>query len=193
MAVLRAMSFSNKASLLGYNIKGLLICLLMGVAGASRAQWFLPESVGARGGFSFGGSRTPEFSQAEGFIDWNLPWKTESEKGWFLQTKLNLSAGWMDANSIGAFEGTIGPAVALGHRHFPLSLEGGVGPAYISHYRFGGANFGENFQFTSYLGVNFDLTPHWRLGYRYQHMSNAGLAPSNPGLNLNMFALSYVF
>ena len=193
MAVSGAMSFSNKASLGGNTIKGLVIYLLLVTACASRAQFFLPESTGIRGGYSFGGSHTPEFVQAEGFIDWNLPWKTESESGWFLQTKLNLSAGCMRAYGIDAFEGTLGPAVALGHRHFPLSLEGGVGPAYISHYRFGGANFGENFQFSSFLGVNFDLTPQWRVGYRYQHMSNAGLAPSNPGLNLNMFALSYIF
>ena len=29
--------------------------------------------------------------------------------------------------------------------------------------------------------------------YRYQHMSNAGIATPNPGLNLHMVAFSYLF
>jgi hypothetical protein len=50
-----------------------------------------------------------------------------------------------------------------------------------------------DFQFTSHLGVNWDFAPHWRVGYRFQHMSNAGLATPNPGLNLHIFSVSYRF
>jgi hypothetical protein len=41
--------------------------------------------------------------------------------------------------------------------------------------------------------LNWDFATHWRLGYRFQHMSNAGLSQPNPGLNMHMFALSYLF
>jgi hypothetical protein len=184
---------SKSVSRLAYRIQGLIAFVLITTAGMGRAQYFVPESVGARAGFSFTGSQSTEFTQAEAFADWNVPLKTESESGWFLQTKLNLSAGWLTGNGINAAVGTLAPAVAFGQRHFPLWLEGGVGPTLISQYQFGSQDFGEHLQFTSFVGVNYDLTPHWRLGYRYQHMSNAGFAKSNPGLNLNMFALSYVF
>jgi hypothetical protein len=169
------------------------IVLLLAVASVGRAQWYVPESVGARGGFSSTGQAAAEFKQAEGFADWNIPLKTESDSGWFLQTKLNLSAGWLGGNGINAVVGTLGPAVAFGKRRFPLSLEGGISPTVLSEYHFGSVNFGRELQFTSYLGVNVDLSRHWRVGYRYQHMSNAGFARSNPGLNLNMFALSCLF
>ena len=193
MAISDAMFSSNKVSWLGYSHKGLIACVLVAVAGAARAQYLVPESVGARGGFSFSGTQTGDLSSVEAFANWNLPWKLESSSGWYLDTRLNLSAGWLGGNGVNGAVATLSPAVALGRRHFPLWLEGGLGPTFISEYHFGSVNFGQELQFTSFLGLNVDLTSHWRLGYRYQHMSNAGLAPSNPGLNLNMFALSYVF
>jgi hypothetical protein len=187
---------TKKASRLGYRIEALIAFTLVAGTFTGRSQYlqyFVPESVGARGGNSFTGGQGGEFWQTEAFADWNLPLKTESNSGWYLQTKLNLSVGWLGGTGINAAEGTLAPAVAFGRRHFPLWLEGGIGPTFISQYDFGLVNFGEQLQFTSFVGVNFDLTPHWRLGYRFQHMSNAGFAKSNPGLNLNMFALSYAF
>jgi len=187
------MFFSKKLPRLGYSVKGLVVFALLTTAGMGRAQFYVPESAGARAGFSFTGSLSTQFNQAEAFADWYLPWKAESESGWYLQTKLNLSVGCLNGNGVNAAVGTLEPAVALGRRHFPLSLEGGVGPTFIGHDRFGSQDFGEQLQFTSFVGVNYDLTARWRLGYRFQHMSNAGFAKSNPGLNLNMFALSYAF
>ncbi len=168
---------------------------VLATAGAARAQDFLlPDFIGTRGGFSTSGQAAANFIQVEGFADWNLPWKGESESGWFLQTKLNIAAGWLDSSGNAAFVGSLGPAVAFGKRRFPASLEGGISPTLLSHYRFDTVNLGQSFQSTSYLGVNVDLTEHWRVGYRYQHVSNGGLnGRSNPGLNLNMFALSYAF
>ena len=160
---------------------------------AGQAQGLIPESIGARGGFSSGSVRTASFFQAELFAEWNLPLRTESDSGWFLQPKVSLSGGWLGGNGVNAVVGTAGPAFVFGQRRFPLSLEGGVSPTLLSQYQFGSADFGQTLQFTTYLGLNLDLTRHWRLGYRHQHMSNGGLARENPGLNLNMFALSYAF
>jgi hypothetical protein len=42
-------------------------------------------------------------------------------------------------------------------------------------------------------GLSFEISSRIRLSYRFQHMSNAGLGLHNPGLNLNMFGISYVF
>jgi len=172
---------------LAYWVAGGLLAIAAG------AQEYIPESVGARGGFSIGGQRAAAFMQAEAFADWKLPLTTESDSGWFLQTKVSLSVGWLGANGVNGVVGTLGPALTFGQRRFPLSLEGGISPTLISRYEFGTVNLGQELQFTTYLGLNLDLTRHWRLGYRFQHMSNADLAPSNPGLNMNMFSLSYAF
>ena len=80
-----------------------------------------------------------------------------------------------------------------GPRELPVSLEGGVSPTGLSRSEFGSKDFGTEIQFTSHVGLNWDFATHWRLSYRFQHMSNADLGTKNPGLNLNMLALSYVF
>jgi hypothetical protein len=83
--------------------------------------------------------------------------------------------------------------VVLSRGRLPVSLDGGVSPTLLSRSEFGSKDFGTDIQFTSHIGVNWDFAAHWRLGYRFQHMSNADLVPQNRGLNMHMFALSYVF
>jgi hypothetical protein len=61
----------------------------------------------------------------------------------------------------------------------------------LSSYKFETRSFGTDIQFTSHVGLNWDFAAHWRLGYRFQHMSNASLSRDNPGLNLHLLALSY--
>ena len=63
----------------------------------------------------------------------------------------------------------------------------------LSRDEFGSKDLGGNFQFTSHAGLNWDFAEHFRVGYRFQHMSNAGLREPNPGLNLHLFAVSYLF
>jgi len=185
------MSFSKTSLFRIDNRAWLMVCLVAAAAAAS-AQEFRVESFGGRYGLSFGDQRG-SFTEGEGFVDLNLPWGWDLGSSWNLQTKLNASAGWLGGNSQESLVASIGPALSLRPARFPLSVEGGVSPTYLSDYIFGKWNFGTAFQFTSYIGVNLDFTKHLRLGYRFQHMSNAGLSANNPGLNMNMFALSYVF
>ena len=37
------------------------------------------------------------------------------------------------------------------------------------------------------------ITKHFTLGWRFQHMSNAGIYKANPGLNQQMLSTSYSF
>jgi lipid A 3-O-deacylase len=168
--------------------------LILGIAipGLSLAQSFEIESAGARFGSSLA-SRIDDFYQAEAFSNWNLPWGWDLGRKWFLQSRLDVSVGWLGESGHDAALGTLGPTVLLSREHFPLSIEGGSSPTLLSRHNFGAADLGSDFQFTSHAGLNADLSAHWRLGYRFQHMSNAGLATFNPGLNLHLFAVSYLF
>jgi len=159
---------------------------------AVRAEDFRLESIGARGGLS-ATSGGEQFNQAEAFANWNLAWGWDLGKEWRLQSRLDLSLGWLGNSGHDAAIGTVGPSLVLGRERLPVSLEGGVSPTLLSHYEFGAKNFGTEFQFTSHVGLNWDLAPHWRLSYRFQHMSNAGLASKNPGLNMHLFGVSYLF
>ena len=157
----------------------------------SQAQDFGLESVGGRIGLS-PNQHGRDFRQAEGFVDCNLPWKWDLGKEWYLQSRLDFSAGWL-ANSVDdAAVFTTGPSFLVGRQRLPFSFEVGFSPTLLSNHDFGTRNFGTPFQFTSHFGLNWDLG-HFRVGYRFQHMSNADISQNNPGLSMQMVALSYRF
>jgi hypothetical protein len=166
-------------------------CLLLW-PGIGRAEGFYLESVGVRGGISANHS-SRYFHEADAFANFNLPWGWELGKEWSLQTRLDVSAGWVGDGGGDAAILTAGPSVVLGRKRLPVSLEGGVSPTFLSRHEFGSKNLGMNFQITSHVALNWDFARHWRVSASFQHMSNAGLASKNPGLNLYLFALSYRF
>lgn len=133
------------------------------------------------------------FRQAEVFVDFKLPWRTEISTNWMVQTRFDLSAGWLAKNRSDAFITTAGPSVVLSRRNCPVTLDLGFNPTYLSRYVFPARNFGIPFQFTSHAGLDWNVSSHLRLGYRFQHMSSGGLGSPNPGLNLNMFTVSCRF
>lgn len=110
-----------------------------------------------------------------------------------MQPRLDLSAGWLGDQGGDAAIATVGPTLVFGRKQFPLFLEGGVSPTIILGDDFTTKDFGTPFQFTSHVGVGWDCAAHVRISYRYQHMSNAGLSDHNPGLNLHVIGLSYLF
>ena len=161
------------------------------------ADFFSLESVGARGGFP-ADSRGDGFRQAEAFANFDMPWQfgfkglfSDGEYRFRIQTE--CSAGWLGREGHDAFIGTAGLVLVARYDNWPVFLQGGSLPTVISRDKFGDKDIGSLFQFTTYGGINWDITRHLRLGYRFQHMSNAGLSPHNPGLNFHMAALSYVF
>ena len=176
----------------GIRVAGWVSAGLLVGAVAGRGEGFSLESVGARGGFQADHSDR-DFGQLEGFANLNLPWGWNLGREWHVQSRLDLSVGWLGVRGDNAVIGTVGPSLVLSRARLPLSLEGGVSPTFLSRHEFRSANFGTDFQFTSYLGLNWEFIRHWRVGYRFQHMSNAGLSTPNPGLNMHMFALSYLF
>ncbi len=186
------MTFDKIHSFRLVSSKGLGIGLFLAMTLGSFAEGLHLESAGARFGFYQGGA-DESFHQAEAFLNWNLPFAWELGHSWHLQSRLDASAGWLGDSSANAAIFTAGPSVLLQRNSFPLSLEGGVSPTVLTHTDFPSKDLGFPFQFTSHLGLNFDILSRIRLSYRFQHMSNGGLGPHNPGLNLHLFGLSYLF
>ncbi len=171
----------------------LLITLLLGLmlCGTSHADntW----TVGFRGGVSEGDVDDEDFQQYELYINYALPWRWQSTGGWFLNTHLNGTAGALRGAGETGFIGSLGPGIAVGKAGIPVVLAIGVSPTLLSKDHFDDAELGGKFHFTSHLGVFFQLGQRWELGYRFQHMSNAGLKKTNPGLDMHMFQLGYRF
>jgi hypothetical protein len=170
----------------------ILGCALPFVSQAlEKEQEFRFQSAGARIGFP-AENTSQHFRQAEAFLNYNL-WGWNLSTNWHLQSRIDLSAGWVGQHGDNAFIGTLGPSLELSRARFPLSLEAGFSPTYISSYHFGTTDLGANAQFTSHIGLNWDITSHLRLGYRFQHMSNAGIREPNPGFNLHVVSVGYLF
>jgi len=156
----------------------------------SRAQDFF---AGVRGGASWDGAGdNGHFYQAEWFGGYNFRYRLEYSK-WFLRPGVDASVGWINNGDTSGFIGTIGPLVELGRGRFPITVEAGAAPTILSQQRFPSRDFGDNFQFTSHVGLNWRMTDHLTLGLRVQHMSNAGINRINPGLNMGFLSLKYIF
>jgi len=148
--------------------------------------------VGARGGTSFE-KDAGNFRQVEAFEGVNLPWRCNSGFGLSFQPRVEVSEGCIDGGSEGGFIGTLGPVIELRERRFPVTLDFGVSPTLLSRYNFNQRDLGGRFQFTDHAGLDLHITKYFTVGWRFQHMSNAGIYKRNPGLNLQMLSASYSF
>jgi Lipid A 3-O-deacylase (PagL) len=186
MVCLRALSRCGGPATLTF------IFLLAAALANAKAESFNLDSAGARFGVS-ANSSSKNFYQSEAFLDLKLPWSWDLGRSWRVRTGLDASLGWLGNQYEDGAIGVVAPFLTLGREGFPVHLDAGVGPTGISRTEYVSKDFGVQIQFTSFAGLYWDFARHFRLGYRYQHMSNASIGRSNPGLNLHMVGLSYLF
>jgi lipid A 3-O-deacylase len=166
----------------------LLIVFFATSGSAGEYNW---NRAGIRAGFT-DQSSTKYFSKYQAYAAFGLPWKWRSHQGWTLGTFIEINAGIVISEG-NAFVGSIGPGLYLMTPGQGVAIVAGVYPTYLGQSKFGTEDFGETFQFVSEIGVNLDFCRNWTVGYRFQHMSNAGIASENPGLNMHMIELGYHF
>jgi hypothetical protein len=159
---------------------------------AAEADRFSFDSAGAR--FAFAATHSARgFRAGEAFLDCDLPGAWQLGKSFSLEARVDFTAGWLGRAGLDAVTSSAGPAFVLKYKDVPLALEAGSSSVLLSRHEFEIVDLGGPFQFTTHIGLSWDIARHWRAGYRYQHTSNAGLDKRNPGLNLHAFAFSYVF
>jgi lipid A 3-O-deacylase len=171
---------------------GLLVGFALSGTNSSSAADFDLESAGARAGIGANGV-AEHMSQVEAFAILNLPLAWWNDGHWQLQTRLEMTAGWLGGEGENAVIGSMGPGMLLNLGKTHLSLEVGFSPTLVSRHRYGPLDIGSDLQFTTHIGLNYDIGKHFRIDYRFQHMSNGGLSHPNPGLNMHLFGVSYLF
>tara|TARA_R110000868_G_scaffold84511_3_gene238181 strand:+ start:3345 stop:3947 length:603 start_codon:yes stop_codon:yes gene_type:complete len=79
--------------------------------------------------------------------------------------------------------------------NYPLTLEFGIGVAYVHEEKFGGVDIGSYYQFEDRLGllIGLDAQQNSELAIRYIHYSNGGFNTKNPGLDFLSLAYLYRF
>jgi hypothetical protein len=144
---------------------------LLSLACHSEAQDYV---VGVRGGSSFEND-AGDFRQVEAFGGAYLPWQWGSNNDFHLKPRVEGSAGDLNDRGENGFVGTLGPVIDLREGKFPVSLEGGVSLTGLSRYNFKDKDLGGCFEFTDHVGLDWRVTKNFTLGWRYQHMSYAGI------------------
>jgi lipid A 3-O-deacylase len=141
-----------------------------------------------------------------GGIALQWPWASRWNvfESWFLGGYTEASFSYWDGEkrrggsaSLGDFGLT--PVLRL-ERQEPIIgtlpyVEFGVGIHGLTNTRVGDKNLDIPFTFGEYLGggLRFGDQGRFELGYRFQHLSNAGLGDPNPGINFHIFRLGYYF
>jgi len=159
------------------------------VVGGADENWV---EIGARLGYSkdVGGEN---FTQLEIATAYRLPSSWMLDDGWILESRVNASVGALDGGDETGAIVTIGPGLAWVSPSQQYAIEAGISPTLMSQHEYGGADFGGNFQFTSFVGVNARLGEQIAATVRVQHMSNASIYSPNPGLDQMMLGIHYRF
>ncbi|HUA67270.1 MAG TPA: acyloxyacyl hydrolase [Candidatus Saccharimonadales bacterium] len=180
---------SGKGTGLRRMMKFAVTVLLLSLAFHSDAQNYL---AGVRGGTSFE-KDAGNFQQVDVFAGRYLPWLWGGTNGLNIKPRWEASAGCLHNEGKEAAVGTTGPVFEMRIKNFPLTVEGGVSLSALSRSDFPDRDLGGWFEFTDHAGINWHINKQFTVGWRYQHMSNAGIYAKNPGLNLQMLSATYNF
>jgi lipid A 3-O-deacylase len=134
--------------------------------------------------------------------DWNKKWFDTGS--WHLGGYWDASLGYWDNDSPGKTNSSLAdigftPVFRFqSNNRTGLSpyVEAAVGIHFLSKTSVSTQrSFGSSFQFGDHLGLGlrFGDKGQYDVGYRYQHLSNAGLKDPNQGINYNQVRFQYYF
>jgi lipid A 3-O-deacylase PagL len=157
-------------------------------------------SLGPRYGFSrsdpvLGKRQTESFDLVDIAATFRLPWSSPlGESPWSAETRLITSAGALFAAGNTGFIATFVPDVALTGWKGLVSLDAGVGLAFLSREKYGVQDFGGPVQFVLTGALQFHPISHAFAGFRFQHCSDAGMYGSESlGIDLYLIEVGYRF
>ncbi len=151
---------------------------------------------------NYGFDNDHDVQKAEVALLWDSGWAWGNPQGWQvdLQWEVNV-ARWFsnsDHNPHDLWEFGASPVVRIAwwrHDWVPF-LELSVGPRLLTGTRTSDDHvISTAFQFSEYAGVGVTVGKDRRFtaGYRYQHLSNAGIKEPNPGTTFHVIYLRYRF
>src|SRR5512133_159060 len=142
-------------------------------------------------------SRRVYFRQYDAFAEYKLPWDWRDSSGWGIRPYANVSLGALNGGGETGFIGSIGSALVLNHPESGFTTDLGINFNLLDKKHLGSMDFGSILQFGAYLGFGYRFDNRLKISYRLQHISNGHIIyPSNtpnPGLDMHMLGISYVF
>ncbi len=142
-------------------------------------------------------SRDQYFHWYEAFAVHTLPWDWRSSSGWGVTPNAGFTLGALDGGGEIGFIGSVGTALILNKREPGFTTDLGINANLLDRRQFGRMDFGSILQFSAYIGINYSFKNGLKFGYRLLHISNGHIIYAertpNPGLDMHMFGISYVF
>ncbi len=120
------------------------------------------------------------------FRHWQLRahWEINLQ-GWWAERPSRHESGWIAG---------ITPVVQYVYRsQFTPYVELGIGLKYLSDIQMGDTYKSTQFQFGDLVGFGMQLGHHLQIGFRFLHISNAGIETPNPGTNFYGIKMDYLF
>lgn len=182
-----------------FSLRTALVSMLLAGAStaASAAEWGNPGIHAA-----YGRDPSHNINKYELAINFDTPLQYGNPDGWLfkVQGEVNV-AQWISrggTNSQNLTEFGISPILRVEKRggYFVPFVEGSVGLRVLSHTHTSDEhNMGSAFQFSDMLGVGvgFGKNQMTEVGFRFQHISNAGIKEPNPGSNFYTGYVRYRF
>lgn len=171
----------KRSALLASALGMLPVC---GVAGGPDS-FALRYGVGASPG-------TAAFDLVEAAAGVPLPYARDLGERWTIDARFEFALGHLSERGTESMLVRFGPLARLEREGLPVAIEFGISPTLLERHRFPARNLGVAFQFTSHAGIT-STGDRVRLGYRFQHTSNARIDEINPGLNMHVFSLVVLF
>ncbi|HKK18792.1 MAG TPA: acyloxyacyl hydrolase [Opitutales bacterium] len=173
------------------NLKYLLISLLPLFAISSQAGDFEWSDLGLRVGID--AENRVDVKSYELIAILESPWSWSANDHFEIDLGFEFGLGALDGEGETGLLAHVGPSLEFEFGDFPLEFIISSGPALLSEHEFDNLDLGGSFQFMSAVGFDFEVSEEWTLGYRWLHISNAGLHDENPGMNLHALSLFYEF
>ncbi len=168
----------------------LLTTLLLACALQANAEPKL-DTYGLRIGY--GSENGSDMVSAEAMVYFDHEWSWDLSDLVELEIQPEASLGFINGHGETAGTVHLGLAAFIELDDFPLEIVLSTGPTLITDDTFDTFDLGGNLQFTSAAGIDWELNDDWTLGYRFQHISNASIRSTNPGLNLHVLAVAREF
>ena len=157
-------------------------------------------SIGPRYGFSLnepllGKRQTETFNLVDVAATFRLPWSWPlGQSPWSVETRLITSAGALSAAGTTGFIAAVQPDVALTGWNDFVSIDAGVGLAFLSREQYGSQDFGGPVQLGLTMALQIHPISHAYAGFRFQHFSDAGMYGSDSlGIDLYLIEVGYRF
>ena len=157
------------------------------------------EVVGFRGGlnsktFGIPPTEKENFVQYDVFAAVALPGHWKYDSGWEISFRMNGSMGLLRGGGNEGFISTLSPGIVFRKPEWRLTIDGGPGVAFLSQEKYGRQDIGGPVQIVGHGGLSIDLTEKVSIGWRFHHISDAGLyGGKNRGVDLHLYELTYKF